>query len=445
MKRLLSLLVVLVLSVSFLPCRADGGITSQGSASAHVYTFEELTGLSGEDITRINIRSGADGVEYSTTLEEVISEIYSAINTKTFNVYMGETDGWSYEITFIDKNNSEYTYTIPNGITVKAKDGLTYRTTDENLKKVVERSYKIIADIDTEEVSTFEELTKISTQRIEKISIGCSKSGLGVSEFSVSSPLVISQLVNSFKDMKFKKEVRSEGGGAGGWLYAMNFYMEDGTYIQLGSRIHIDKITYNAVDSYTVIEKMAHYYDLMKNIDSSKWAYDYILECYELGFLEGITNISYKEPVTREKFCEIIYNMLDKTMKPEWKKVSPNPFKDTVNEKIFSLYLEGIIKGKADGEFKPDDYLTREEAATIIDRIYKNGVLTGTGTTGVWLKFDDESEISDWALSGVQNACKQGIMLGVDANKFAPKDIYTTEQAITSIVRMYHQNFKGVN
>jgi len=35
-------------------------------------------------------------------------------------------------------------------------------------------------------------------------------------------------------------------------------------------------------------------------------------------------------------------------------------------------------------------------------------------------------------------------MIGTGSN-FAPKELYTTEQAIASIVRMYHQNFKGIN
>lgn len=448
MKRLLSLLVVLVLLVSALPCSADNSTATQGSASAHVYTFEELTGLSREDIDHISICNGADGIFYSTTYDKIITDIYNTINTKSFVVDMSEDirGGFGYKILFFDSNdtpyNMAYTYTIPHGIVIKEMDGLTYITSnEEELKNVVEKAYNLIADIHTEEVSTFEELTKLSAEDIEKISIACSKDGR--TEFSTSSPYIISNILYDFKDIKFIEDTRD--GSAGGWVYGINFYMKDGTYIQFGTRIHIDKADYVAIDCNKTIEKMAYYHNLMKNVDSSEWATDYILECKERGFLDGVTDISYKEPITREKFCEIIYNMLDKTMDIEWKKVSPNPFTDTTNEKVISLYLEGIINGKGGRTFAPNDYLTREEAATIIDRIYKNGVPLGTGTTGVWLKFDDESEISDWALYGVQNACKQGIMIGTGSGNFAPKDIYTTEQAIISIVRMYNQNFKGIN
>lgn len=288
---------------------------------------------------------------------------------------------------------------------------------------------------------TFAQLTNLQIENVEKISIGCSKCGLGLSEYFISSPLIISDIFNTFKDMEFVEDTRD--GSAGGWVYGINFYMKDGTYIQLGTRLHIDKIDYNAVDFATALEKMAYYHDWIENTDSSEWATEYILECQELGFLEGVADISYKEPITREKFCEIVYNMISKATDKKWSIPTAIPFVDTYNAKVVTLYYEDIIKGKGDRLFVPDDHLTREEAATIIDRIYKKGVPLGTGTTGNWLKFTDESEISDWALYGVQNACKQGIMIGAGSGKFAPRDIYTTEQAITSIVRMYHQNFKG--
>ena len=43
--------------------------------------------------------------------------------------------------------------------------------------------------------------------------------------------------------------------------------------------------------------------------------------------------------------------------------------KDIGNEKVFSLRLEGIINGKGDYTFAPDDFLAREEAATILYRV----------------------------------------------------------------------------
>ena len=288
--------------------------------SARIYTFEELTGLSREDIHHIVIRSGMDGVGYSTAYDEIISDIYNVINTKSFNVYMseGNSGGWRYQILFFDKDNAASAYTISTGITVKEKDGLTYRTSnEEELKKIVADAYNLIAN------------------------------------------------------------------------------------------------------------------------DCSNWSADYIAEAKDLGILEDVSDISYKEPITREKFCEIIYNMLDKSMDIKWEKTSPNPFKDTFNEKVFSLCHEGIIEGKGGYAFAPDDFLTREEAATILIRTAQYMGIDMPQSAYDGKVYDDEHLISDWAFNSVFYAREIGLMIGTSETEFSPQKKYTAEQAIATIIRLF--------
>lgn len=316
MKKLVSILLVIMLLGTQLVFAEE---KLSGGDPANVLTFEELTGLSREDIDHIVIRSGLDGVGYSTAYDKVISEIYTVINTKSFNVYMkdGNSGGWRYQIKFFDKDNSAHTYTISTGIVVR---GITYRTSnEEDLKKVVEDAYNLIAN------------------------------------------------------------------------------------------------------------------------DCSNWSADYIAQAKDFGFLVDVTGISYKEPITREKFCEILYNMYAKTVDnpTSWNINMPMIFKDCGNPKVAILYLEGIIKGKGDMVFAPDDYLTREESATILIR-YVNKFMP-MPVTEMYFEYDDISEVSEWASDSVQIISNLGIMEGVGDNKFAPKDTYTTEQAIATIMRLYNK------
>ena len=143
MKKLVSILLAVILLGTHLVFAEE---KLNGGDPANILTFEELTGLSREDIDHIVIRSGIDGVGYSTAYDKIISEIYNAINTKSFNVDMkeGNSGGWQYQILFFDKNNSGDTYTISTGIVVK---GITYRTSnEEELKKVVANAYELIAN-----------------------------------------------------------------------------------------------------------------------------------------------------------------------------------------------------------------------------------------------------------------------------------------------------------
>lgn len=330
-----------------------------------------------------------------------------------------------------ETENKDKTYVDNDGEVVEQK---TETNKADSVNEDKETEEKAEQKDTANKTFTFDELTNISAKDIKKISIACSKNNR--TEVAISSPLIISNIVNWVKDIQFVEDTREAS--AGGWLYFINFYMEDETYIQYGGRIHIDKIDYNAVDYNAAIEKMAYYHDLIKSFDSSEWATDYILECMEFGFLEDVSELNYKEPITREKFCEIVYNMLDKTMDIKWQKVSPNPFRDTFNEKVFSLRLEGIINGKGDYTFAPDDYLTREEAATILIRTAQFMGIGMPENAYDSKVYDDEKDISDWAFASVHYCRKLDVMVGTSETEFSPKETYTAEQAIATIIRMYN-------
>ena len=166
----------------------------------------------------------------------------------------------------------------------------------------------------------------------------------------------------------------------------------------------------------------------------SDWAKDSI----DIANAVGITNKSqpyyYHNNITREEFCELIYNFIVSTNKTVTAPITDS-FTDTKNEKILMLNGLGIVNGKTATEFAPDDYLTREEAATIIIRMVNKVV--PMEATEMWFEYDDITKISDWASSSIQTISNLGFMNGVGNNRFAPKDTYTTEQAIVTLVRVF--------
>lgn len=170
----------------------------------------------------------------------------------------------------------------------------------------------------------------------------------------------------------------------------------------------------------------------------SDWATDYIAKAESIGLLKNVSGLVYKENITREKFCELIYDFIMITQRgiiiPEYK----NQFIDTDNEKVVVLNAAEIIYGKSSTEFAPNDLLTREEAATIIVRMI-NKVMP-MPVTEMYFEYDDSNDISEWASSSIQAMSNLGFMLGVGDNKFAPKDNYTAEQSITTLIRMYEAN-----
>ena len=143
---------------------------------------------------------------------------------------------------------------------------------------------------------------------------------------------------------------------------------------------------------------------------------------------------NFLKPITREEFCELIYNycgnVLGMLATSDGKR-----FSDTDNPKIEVLAGMSIINGKTATEFARDDALTREEAAVILQRMVNATV--PVSVTEMWFEFDDIDSISDWAMDAVQTMCNMNVMNGVGNNNFAPQEVYTTEQAIVTITRAY--------
>ena len=166
----------------------------------------------------------------------------------------------------------------------------------------------------------------------------------------------------------------------------------------------------------------------------SDWAWDSVVKATDLNILEPGKEYNFLKPITREEFCELIYNYCANVLEM-LSTADGDRFADTDNPKIEILCAMGIINGKSTHEFAPDDALTREEAAVILQRMVIATV--PVTVTEMWFEFDDIDYISDWAMDAVQTMCNMNVMNGVGGNEFAPKEVYTTEQAIVTITRVY--------
>ena len=168
----------------------------------------------------------------------------------------------------------------------------------------------------------------------------------------------------------------------------------------------------------------------------SDWAKESIDIANSVGITYKTQPYYYHNNITREEFCEMIYNLVV-LVSPDIEYFIPDSFTDTKNEKVLKLNSLGIINGKTATEFAPNDYLTREEAATIIIRMVNK--IVPMAATEMWFEYDDINEISEWASDSIQTISNLGFMNGIGNNKFAPKETYTTEQAIATLVRVYER------
>lgn len=137
----------------------------------------------------------------------------------------------------------------------------------------------------------------------------------------------------------------------------------------------------------------------------------------------------YTKPIKRDEFARLIYFSVKQMSDTMNTKVILNDvkplFTDTDDVCIGALSNAGIITGRNDECFSPNDFLTREEAAAVIGRAFD---LFGFKRLNKITNFADKSNISPWAVSAVDSLCPYKIIIGTDNGNFLPKSTITREQ-----------------
>lgn len=106
-------------------------------------------------------------------------------------------------------------------------------------------------------------------------------------------------------------------------------------------------------------------------------------------------------------------------------------------ESVIAAYNIGIVNGVSETEFNPSNDITRQEAAAMLMRVYKNYGICEEVTDNYL--FADHNSIADWAKEDVYRINSLGVMQGVGDDIFAPLDNYTVEQAIATFLRLYEE------
>ena len=165
-----------------------------------------------------------------------------------------------------------------------------------------------------------------------------------------------------------------------------------------------------------------------------------ISRAVSLGIINN-ENYNFNDDITREQFCNFVYNLVNPIKELPIFKYERAPFDDTNgNDKITVLYSAKIVSGKDDYIFSPNDKLTREEAATILCRA-ANYLDIELPLAKVDMSYADNSEISSWAVSSVYSLKTLNILNNTDKN-FNPKANITISQAVSALVRLYDKTDK---
>ena len=167
------------------------------------------------------------------------------------------------------------------------------------------------------------------------------------------------------------------------------------------------------------------------DVNTGDWFYQNVMDAVAAGIVSGRGDGTFgpNDRITRRDFAIMVSKLLlDGEDAPE---ATTTPFSDVAANDyglnaIAYCAENGIISG-FDGEFRPGDNITRQEAASVM----KNA-LELTGTTSDL--FADDAAIATWAKANVY-ACKAaGVFNGDDHNNFNPTSTLTRAEAASIMV-----------
>lgn len=402
-------------------------------------SINEFCGLLGYVISegngKVTITEGKPCINNEGTIKQIDFEIGKNI------IKLTEKSG---EVRYLESLIDEsITYGYENEIYVSADDlqrifDLKFDRSSYDKNEIIIYTQNYLSGI-ANNIKTFDELTNLSQKNIAEISIRKQ-----ADEVIITSPLIISDIADTVKNLQLRQNYDS---GAGGWLYWVKFKTDTGEIIEytVSTGEKFDGIQYRAIDDTEVRKCLEHYYNLYKSINSSEWATDIIAEAVNLGIISANNSWNFPSSICREDFCNIAVRMIESAgvILPTENPQRPLGIKDTENINVLKLYKAGVILGKEHHKtgitFAPGDFITREEAATILYRMSKViGIGLGVVRSEV-VYYWDEDKASDWALEAIKYMRNMKVMEGVNGYEFYPKELYTVEQAVATMVRLYNK------
>ncbi|ADQ05943.1 S-layer domain protein [Caldicellulosiruptor hydrothermalis 108] len=168
---------------------------------------------------------------------------------------------------------------------------------------------------------------------------------------------------------------------------------------------------------------------------------DAVNTCFAFGGFDSATDFNPTEYITRAQFAKLLmdtlniysnyYNPRTVQKKSIYKDV---PLNHKYYGYIYAVTKAGLMRGKSAEYFKPEDYITRAEAAVVISKVLGfDKKVTQPITQTDYL---DDDSIPVWAKDAVKVLKDEKIMVGTEDNNFLPQQRLTKGTAANLVYNL---------
>ncbi|WP_213413470.1 S-layer homology domain-containing protein [Xylanibacillus composti] len=218
---------------------------------------------------------------------------------------------------------------------------------------------------------------------------------------------------------------------------------EDGTTRSVPMKIVTrDGVAYAVINSLTNSTYALVSYPVAFSDVEQHWAKNAVNNMGSRMVISGFEDGQFQpdQAITRAEFAAILVRGLG--LKPE---EGTSSFSDVRANAWYSSAVNtatayGLINGFEDGAFRPNDKITREQAMVIIAKAMAITELQGASSeqsaAANLQSFTDASDVSNWAKNGVADSVQAGIVSGRGSDSLAPQDLMTRAEVAAIIERL---------
>ncbi len=177
---------------------------------------------------------------------------------------------------------------------------------------------------------------------------------------------------------------------------------------------------------------------VFSDVPPSHWAYGAIQALYVLKIADGISDgvFGADNAVTREQFVKL----LSGAAALNENEAAAARFDDVNPDEWYAAYINsaaeaGIVTGVEENVFGVGKSITREDMAVLIARTLTAKGITLPLSSGA--KFDDDSDISEYAKRSVYALKELGLIAGMEGNMYKPKETATRAQSAKLLYGVY--------
>lgn len=178
--------------------------------------------------------------------------------------------------------------------------------------------------------------------------------------------------------------------------------------------------------------------------EPSEWAQEEVTLAKDNYLVPEELEGNYQESIKRYEYVLLALEVLK--MNGDHTQIAKRyPFTDIYGhpyeKEIVLAYNAGIIEGYGDGQFKPDEYISRQEIAALVYRVVNKINPYYEVRSNSYHEYGDRSIIRSWALPYIDYCYDMELMKGIGKNSagkiiMSPEENASIEQAILLMYRL---------